>query len=478
MKKIANILKFSLVVVLFSMYSCSNDDDNGPTTPPDTTITAIAQASPDLSTLVAALQRANLATTLSGNGPFTVFAPTNAAFDALLADLGATSLDDIPVQTLTDILLNHVVSGEVTSGQLSNGYVSTLSTASSSGQNLSMYVNTNNGVVLNGISTVSEADIDASNGVIHKVNAVITLPTIVTHATANPDLSSLVAALTDEGNTTFTDLFSNASGSYTVLAPVNAAFTAFLSDLGVTLDQVDNAILTNILSNHALNGSILSSALSNSYANTLATNADGDNLSLYINTDSGVTFNGVSDVAAADIIASNGVVHAVDAVIGLPTVVTFATADPNFSSLVAALTRADQPDFAGILSRTDTGNMDGFDPAFTVFAPINDAFQALLDSNAMWNTLDDIDGSLLTSVLLHHVIDEANVRSGDLTDGIAPTTLEGDAITINLPGNDSNPAKITDGAGNMDIDIIAVDVQAYNGVIHAIETVLIPNTMN
>ena len=107
--------------------------------------------------------------------------------------------------------------------------------------------------------------------------------------------------------------------------------------------------LANILSNHVIVGATaVSTGLSNSYVSTAGTNADGDNLSLYINTDSGVTLNGVSNVAAADIIATNGVIHAVDAVIDVPTVVTFAVADPNFSTLVTALTElTPATDFAG-----------------------------------------------------------------------------------------------------------------------------------
>ena len=171
-----------------------------------------------------------------------------------------------------------------------------------------------------------------------------------------------------------------------------------------------------------------------------------------------------------DIVATNGVIHAVDAVIDLPTVVTFAVADPTFDSLQAALTTDGQPDFVSILSD---------DGPFTVFAPTNDAFQALLDSNDMWDGLTDIDSGLLTSVLQHHVA-EGNTRSGDLTNpGNTPAlTLEGDNITITLPGTGDNIADVTDGSGIDDIGITFVDVQASNGVIHVLNKVLIPDTTN
>ncbi|MFD0861267.1 fasciclin domain-containing protein [Sungkyunkwania multivorans] len=301
------------------------------------------------------------------------------------------------------------------------------------------------------------------------------IPNIVELAQSSPNLTSLVAAL--EKADLVTTLQSG--GAYTVLAPDNDAFGRALTTLGfASLDEIDTpeeiAALRNILLNHVISGTIISAQINTGYGSTLATNADGDNLSIYLKSDNnGVSFNGMSEVTAADLPASNGVVHVVDEVILPPTVVTFATADSNFSSLVAALTRSDQPAFADILARTEGANNDGFDPDFTVFAPTDEAFASLIDSNPSWNSLEDIDGALLTSVLLHHVKDEANIRSGDLTDGISPTMLEG-SITINLPGDDGNPAKITDGAGNMNIAVIAVDVQAVNGVIHVIAEVMIP----
>ncbi len=427
------------------------------------TIVDLAVATEDLSNLVAALTEAGLVSALQGDGPFTVFAPTNAAFEAFLTDNGFASVADVPVDVLTQVLLNHVVSGKFLSTDLSTGYVSSLSTAGPDGANLSLFINTASGVTINGISDVATPDIEASNGVVHIVDAVIGLPTIVDHAVANPSFTSLVGALTSGGNTAFTDLLSG-DGPFTVFAPVNDAFTAFTNPNGNELN--------NILANHVISGAAaFSTALANSYVNTLGTNADGDNLSLYINTDSGVTLNGISDVALADVVAVNGVIHAVDAVIDIPTVVTFAAADPTFAPLVAALTDGTPAtDFVSVLS--------GAGP-FTVFAPTDAAFQALLDSNPAWSQVSDIDETLLTSVLNHHVV-SGNIRSGDLNnpgDTTAPT-LEGDNITITLPGSGENIADVTDGAGNTGIGIIAVDVQAGNGVIHVLNQVLIPDTHN
>ncbi|MHA7831322.1 MAG: fasciclin domain-containing protein [Flagellimonas sp.] len=423
-------------------------------------ITDLAIGNENLENLVAALIAADgdLPTVLRGDGPFTVLAPTDEAFETFL---DGAALADVPVDVLTNVLLNHVISGEVTSTDLTglgSGYTSTLATGAGD-QNISLFFNTADGVAFNGVSSVVTPDVKALNGIVHVVDAVIDIPNIVDHAVANPGLSSLVGALTDGGNTTFTDLLSNEEESFTVFAPGNDAFSAFTNP--------NSNDLNAILSNHVIVGAAaFSSDLTNSYVNTAAEFAADENLSLYINTDDGVTLNGSSNVAMADIVASNGVIHTVDAVIDLPTVVTFAVADPNFSTLVTALTELTPgTDFVSVLSAQD-GN--GSDP-FTVFAPTNAAFDALASIP---------EEAALTPILQHHVVAGANVRSGDLSDGITAGTLEGDDITINLPGTGDNIADITDGAGNTGIGIDAVDVQAINGVIHVVDTVLIPDTSN
>ncbi len=423
-------------------------------------ITDLAIGNENLENLVAALVAANgdLPAVLRGDGPFTVLAPTDEAFETFL---DGAALEDVPVDVLTNVLLNHVISGEVTSDDLTglgSGYTSTLAVGAGD-QNMSLFFDTSDGVTFNGVSTVVMADVKALNGIVHVVDAVIDLPNIVDHAVANPNLTSLVAALTDGGNTTFTDLLSNEEEDFTVFAPLNDAFSAFTNP--------NSNDLNAILANHVVVGAAaFSSGLTNSYVNTAAEFDTDENLSLYINTDDGVTLNGTSNVVLADIVATNGVIHAVDAVIDLPTVVTFAVADPNFSTLVQALTElTPSVDFVSVLSAQGGS---GSDP-FTVFAPTNDAFAALAAIPA------EAD---LIPILQHHVVAGANVRSGDLSDGIMATTLEGDAITINLPGTGDNIADVTDGAGNMGIGIDAVDVQAINGVIHVLDTVLIPDTTN
>jgi len=458
MKNLKRIHSFLILFVLVSVaFSCSDDDDDVMMLPE--TITELAVATPELSTLVEALTIANLAETLDQPGNYTVFAPTNSAFTAFLAQNNIPTLGDVPVDVLTQILLNHVIVGENASTSLSTGYAITLATQENTDLNLSMFIDTSSGVTLNGVSNVITPDVDATNGIIHIVDAVIGLPTIVDQALANPAFSSLVAALSAaDGN--LVNVLSG-EGTFTVLAPDNDAFTTFLD--GTALGDVPSDVLSNILLNHVL-GSVVTSSdlagLGSGYTNTLATGPGSNNLSLYFNASNGVSFNGVSSVSAADVVTTNGVIHAIDAVIGIPTIVTFALADPNFSTLVTALTTlTPSTDFAGILSNPED--------LFTVFAPTNEAFDALAT----------IPGeSELTQVLLHHVIGDANVTSSDLTPNgntVAPS-LEGDNLTITLPGTGNNIADMTDGSGNSDIGIIGVDVQAGNGVIHVINKVAIP----
>jgi len=184
--KIVSKLKMALACIAFLSFvvSCDNDDDNSK--PVDNTITGIAVKNSNLKILVQALTRAELAATLQGTGPFTVFAPTDAAFTAFLKTTPYATINDVPKDVLTQILLNHVVSGTAKSTDLQTGYIKTLAKGGASTTNtLSMYVDLTSGVKLNGVAKVTTADVMASNGVIHVVDAVIGLPTIVTHATAN-----------------------------------------------------------------------------------------------------------------------------------------------------------------------------------------------------------------------------------------------------------------------------------------------------
>ena len=288
--------------------------------------------------------------------------------------------------------------------------------------------------------------------------------TIVDFVSNSPDYSILLEAL-QLANGNLPDVL-NGEGPYTVFAPNNAAFAAFLLDNNFgALSDIPTDVLTQVLLNHVVSGNAVSSSLETGYSvNSLSTATPNENnMSLFINTADGVVINGIATVTTADVSVDNGTIHAVDAVIGLPTVVTFALADPNFSVLVTALTRSDLTfDFVGTLSTPN-----GTAPApFTVFAPTNDAFVDLL-AELNVASLDDIDEPNLKGTLEMHAVAGANVLAAGLSDGMTIGTLGGN-ITANVTGG----ATLTD-ANDRVIDIIAVDVQASNGVIHAINKVLL-----
>jgi len=288
---------------------------------------------------------------------------------------------------------------------------------------------------------------------------------------ANPNFSTLETALERTG----LDAVLDASGTFTVFAPTNAAFQTFFTSLGpnVTVANVNVDALRNILLNHVVGTVVQASNLTTGYGlKTLARfggTTDGNNLNMYVNVgaNSSVRLNGVSSVTTANVAASNGIIHIVDAVIGLPTVVTFAVADPTFDLLQAALTRDGDnlTDFVAVLSGTGP---------FTVFAPTNDAFTSLLADDLGGIGLAAIPEPTLDAVLKYHVA-SGNLLSSILTSpGDTPiTSIQGSGFTITLPGTGGNIANITANGGRTS-GIIAVDVQAANGVIHVINKVLLP----
>lgn len=304
MKNYAKLIKLTLLVVSSTlMFSCSDDDS--PTQ--NNSITDIASGNPNFSILVDALTRADLAETLDQEGPYTVFAPTNDAFMNFLDANGFESLDDVPVATLTQVLLNHVVSGTNLSTGLTTGYVKTLAKGSASSTNtLSMFINTASGVRLNGVSSVTTADIMADNGVIHVVDAVIGLPTIVTHATANPNFSTLATLLTQQE--LVGTLNGTASSPFTVFAPLNSAFDTTTLNLYGGLNSTQK---TAVLTYHVVPGAnVLSNAIPSGPITTFETGTFTISGTVITDEQSRAT-----NIVATDVQASNGVIHAVNQVL-------------------------------------------------------------------------------------------------------------------------------------------------------------------
>jgi transforming growth factor-beta-induced protein len=217
-----NALVFLLIVSLAS-FICKNN--NTTTMMTSHTITDVAAFNPDFSSLAAALKRAGLDVTLSNPAAnFTVFAPTNAAFTALLTELGVASLNDIPIETLTKVLLYHVKSGKSTASQISSGYYSTLASGPVSGSYVSLYVDMST-IMINSRAKITQTDVMADNGVIHAIDKVLLPMSISDHVVANPLFASLGAALTKAD---LASALNDQTKSYTVFAPTNDAFAALL----------------------------------------------------------------------------------------------------------------------------------------------------------------------------------------------------------------------------------------------------------
>ena len=301
-------LMFAMVLFLAS---CSEDDDNNvepQVQPTEKSIVEIATSDDNFSILVEALVKADLVTTLNGDGPFTVFAPTNAAFEMLFETLNVNGIEDLSAEALTPILLYHVMSGKAMSSDISTGYYETLSAATPDNKGIVLYAMVSSGVMINNSINVATADIGASNGVVHVVDKVILPPTVVDIAIANSNFSTLVAAVVKAG---LVEALS-AEGPYTVFAPTNAAFDAAFTALGISgLDDLTPEALTPILLYHVVPDNVLASEVSTGMVPTLNTES---NISITVS-DQGVMLDGNAKVIATDVQGSNGVIHAIDGVI-------------------------------------------------------------------------------------------------------------------------------------------------------------------
>ena len=232
------------------LQACGGGDDE-----PQRNIVEVAQNTPDLSILVEAVVAAGLAPTLS-TGKLTVFAPTNAAFAALLAELGVTKEALLADKALlTAVLTYHVLGSNVPLANVPVGKaISPLAGGFFKIESLGGLKITDG---RNRVGNITATDIQASNGVVHLVDRVL-LPAnkdIVATAQSLPDFSILVEAVVAAG---LVETLQSA-GPFTVFAPTNAAFAALLGELGVGKDALlaDKALLTKVLTYHVVGSRVL-----------------------------------------------------------------------------------------------------------------------------------------------------------------------------------------------------------------------------
>jgi uncharacterized surface protein with fasciclin (FAS1) repeats len=306
MKKLNFLFSFLLLgLMTTSFFACKDDDKPEPQQPK--TIAEIAAGDAQFSTLVTALNRTNLTSVLNGTGTFTVFAPTNAAFTAAGIDVNT-----IPVDQLTDVLLYHVLGATVKSTDLQEGqtYVSTASAAGPNDKQLSILIEkTGAAVKVNNSANVTSADVAATNGVIHVVDNVLLPLSVVGHAAANSNFTSLVGALGAASGDLVNVL--SGTGPFTVFAPLNSAF----DEISATTATLNADQLAKVLTYHVVSGNVVSGDLTNAMS---VTTVNGETFTVNIS-GSTVTLTdangGVSTVVLTDVQGTNGVIHVINKVI-------------------------------------------------------------------------------------------------------------------------------------------------------------------
>ena len=295
--RVATLTTLVIASILLSPVVVADDTQDIPTN---------AQNTGTHDSLVAALSHAGLVSALQGEGPFTVFAPTDDAFAAAGIDLTTFDTDEENA-TLSDILLYHVVSGSVYASDVTDG----MNAEALNGDDLSFAVSSDGTVMVNG-ATVTSADVMASNGVIHVIDTVLMPPAdlgdIPTVAQGTGIHTSLVAAVVQA------ELLSTLQGDgpFTVFAPTDDAFAAAGIDLASLDTDEGKAALTDILLYHVVAGEVPSSAVTDGL---VAAAVNGDDLTFTVG--EGVMVND-ANVVLADVPASNGVIHVIDKVLMPP----------------------------------------------------------------------------------------------------------------------------------------------------------------
>ncbi|MUH36877.1 fasciclin domain-containing protein [Zobellia amurskyensis] len=525
--------KFRTISIVFSMLaligfnSCDDDDVESPGAAivgPGTVYTRIS-ANGNLTTLETALNAAtgDLPSTLEGAGPFTVFAPTDAAFTALAESLGFESNDDrsasealladIDPALLSQILTYHVVPGNLGAGSLSDG--TSLTTVL--GDELSVVVDGDGNVQLldatklsqtNPVSTVTQANNYADNGIVHFVDKVLlpaaaigalsfdTRPTVLEWVSGTDELSSLASALDKAG---LTDAVASLDTAR-ILAPNNEAFTALFEALGDDYDDLDDfdneveiSLLGEVLSYHILKPADGSIDLMAGAAETLLK----DNTVDVTAVSGGFEFGDATAITASTITpnidAKNGFVDIIDkvlipqsaldfiALLGSDDLATTVGSTPQLSVLAEALAQTDLvetfEDMTNVQDTTAT-NFSYHMPA-TVFAPTDAAFADLFtalgpDYTSIASFDTDEEKELLKEILQYHVL-KGKIVSADLEAGTVTTVSENDIEIISVVGTEN--FVIGDATNDVNANITAPDVFARNGVAHIIDKVLLPKSV-
>ncbi|WP_339899111.1 fasciclin domain-containing protein [uncultured Gilvimarinus sp.] len=452
-----------MAVMVLGVTACGSDDDDDYNPPEEVnTIVDVAEQNGNFTTLIAALEATGLDATLDDeSATFTVFAPTDDAF----ALLGQDSIDNLlaDTDTLSDILLYHVVADtEIDSG----------AAIAAAGTTLTMANGMDTGVSLQGetlrlnLVKVTSTDIEASNGVIHVLDAVLMPPAergtpdmnIVETAVSAGNFTTLVSALQTAGlDTTLAD----ENATFTVFAPTDAAF-AMVGEENINALLNDPEALNAVLLQHVIGDAEINSVQAFAASGTSLTTAAGTQIDANI-VDDHFTIGGAT-VETFDIYTSNGIIHVIDAVIvgdlELPappmSLVDVAREAGNFTTLVAALE-------ATGLDMT----LADMDSDYTVFAPTDEAF-AKLGQDTIDNLLMDTEA--LSNILLYHVVGGPGIMAAD-----AITKAQSDMPMLEMANGNNTGLSYANEALYVNTSMVTTaNVMAENGIIHALDQVLMP----
>jgi len=460
---------FVFLFTFGALVACDSDNNSSlpgpeepvaePPAPELGSIVDVAREAGSFSTLLTALEAAGLDATLADeDADFTVFAPTDEAFEALPEGPLDTLLADTDL--LTDVLLYHVITDSVVGSDTALSLAGTTTTMANEAK---LAITVRGDALYLNESVVIDTDIEASNGVIHVIDAVLT-PTVIREpegsivdlALASPDLTTLVTALQAAD---LVGTLADEDALFTVFAPTDEAFAALGEDAIAAL-LADTEALTDVLLYHVVGGAAVDSIDATALYGQMVTMVNEADVAIDIR--DGELFINESKVIIKDIPATNGIIHVIDMVL-LPeseeaaeptgTIADISLADPQFSTLVTALEAADL-----------VSTLADETAVFTVFAPTDDAFAAL-GEETINSLLADIP--TLTDILTYHVIADQAVDAATATslNGSDVEMLNGNTVSISVQGD---TLYINDSA------VIAEDVTATNGIIHVIDAVLTP----
>jgi uncharacterized surface protein with fasciclin (FAS1) repeats len=391
-------------------------------------------------TLVDAVVQADLLATLQGTGPFTLFAPTDQAFSDAGIDLVALDTPEGKA-ALQDILLYHVYSGEVPASAVTDGMLANMA----NGDNLKFGVN--NGIVTVGNANVTMADVQASNGIIHVIDTVLSPPSLDVPATAQTTgiHDTLVAAVVQA------DLLATLQGTgpFTVFAPTDQAFSDAGIDLGALDTPEGKAALSDILLYHVVSAEVASSTVTDCMS---ADAANGQPLSFTVDAN-GVMVNDAT-VVAADVITTNGLIHVIDTVLS-------PSDTPRDIPRTAQCTGVHNSLVAGVVQAELLETLQGAGP-FTLFAPTDQAFTDAGIDLADFGTPEG--KAALSDILLYHVV-AGEVPSSAVTDCMTAEAVNGNPLSFTV-----GTSVMVNGA-----TVTTADVATSNGVIHIIDKVLTPS---